>query len=132
MNFEVWPQKRMMAAASRAHQRPLARLAANPRSSRDTPRSSPSADSPGCSSRLPPKYSSEDLSHVMVFINYHPRNRRLKKNRLVGKSMQKNAQPRLTMMKVSAQAANRPKSVECRVSSEAPVLDGATPCSTLD
>src|SRR2546426_7458375 len=50
----------------------------------------------------------------------HPKNKRRKKKRLVGRSIQKNAQPRLTMTKVSAQAASLAKRVECRVSRDVP------------
>src|SRR5882672_2403082 len=49
------------------------------------------------------------MNHWRVFID-HPKNNRRKKNKLVGRSMQKNAQPRFTMMKVRAQLTSLPPS----------------------
>src|SRR5438045_1455911 len=93
MNFDVWPQKNKISAASSAHHRP-----------RDQPDDSASKPAGG-SSRQPSRYSQSALKCAKMFIS-HPRNNRLKKNKPVFRSMQKNAQPRLTRTKVTIQDAN--------------------------
>src|SRR3954453_18257186 len=103
MNLEVWPQNKMMAPASTPHQSP--RTQGAQRAARDS----------GGSSRLPPMISQTVLIDSKVFMA-HPKKRRLKKKTAVCKSMQKNAQPRFTMVKVSAQAASLPaREGECRL-----------------
>src|SRR5882672_5337945 len=65
---------------------------------------------PGSRSRLPPITSQTLLIEFKSFMFYR-RNRRLKKNKAVGRSMQKNAQPKFTIRKVSAQPQIFPATV---------------------
>ncbi len=103
MNFDVWPQKRRIAPMSSPHQRPnhqgIDRVVGSTRL--DEVRRGVR----GKESRLPPRYSHRAMNHWRVFID-HPKNKRRRKNKLVGRSMQKKDQPRFTMTKVRAQLKN--------------------------
>ncbi len=97
MNFEVWPQKSRTTPASRPHQRPRHR--GEERLRREG----------GGVSVLPCKNSQSILKVCRVFI-FYPRNKRRKKKTAVGRSIQKNAQPRFTRINVSSQLATFPRS----------------------
>ena len=96
MNLEDWPQNRRMIPISSPHQ--------IPRHHHDLM----NAGSPGCGASLaPPRDSKNCLNQVNRFI-IQPSKSRRKKKHAVGKSMQKNAQPRFTVTKVIAQPRNCP------------------------
>src|SRR5438874_12949254 len=95
MNFEVWPQKRMIAPTSKPHHKP--RIQNQQRA----------LGIVASVSRLPPMNSQIALIDSKVFMR-HPRNNRLKKKVAVCRFMQKKAQPRFTMTKVNAQPAILP------------------------
>ena len=75
-------------------------------SPRNQPDSNLSAPGGGGVSQ-PSRYSHNALNQVNALIS-HPRKSRRKKNRAVGRSMQKNAQPRFTDTNVSAHATAVP------------------------
>ena len=95
MNFDACPQNRMIAPSSVPHH--------NPRTQPDSSRSAPG----GGGLPQPSRYSHNALNQVNALIS-HPRKSRRKKNRAVGRSMQKNAQPIFTDTNVSAHAATAP------------------------
>ena len=107
MNLEVWPQKSRIMPAKTPHH--------IPRHHHDAGK----AVAPGASkSQQPSRVSKNNFSRssvefeeffMMLVVTDYPRNKRRKKKTLVGRSMQKNAQPRLTNKNVSDQLRSFPR-----------------------